>query len=239
MSGRPAPGRARRSASPERPPRAEKKARSRQRILAAARDVFFRDGFVAANLDEVAEIASVAKGTLYRYFESKAELYVAVLTHNARIFEEKLRATLSPRLSPAEQIRRTARFYFEHWTRHRDYFPIFWALENEAMIGQLPPNVVEEVTQLWETCLRLLADVIERGVREGAFVPCDPWELANILWTLANGLIQSEHVSARRRLRRRRLDRVFDDALEVFLRGLASSVAAPPRASPGAARDRT
>ena len=76
------------------PRREEKKAESRRRILEAARDVFFRDGFMPANLDEVAEKAGVAKGTLYRYFESKAELYVAVLAHNGAIFEQKMRDTL-------------------------------------------------------------------------------------------------------------------------------------------------
>ena len=36
----------------------------------------------------MAEKAGVAKGTLYRYFESKADLYVAVLTNNYEIFLE-------------------------------------------------------------------------------------------------------------------------------------------------------
>lgn len=69
--------------------RAERKAQSRRRILESARDVFFRDGFMAANLDEVAERAGVAKGTLYRYFESKADLYVAVLADNGNKFTGK------------------------------------------------------------------------------------------------------------------------------------------------------
>ncbi len=59
--------------SSEKVGRAERKVQSRQQILKAARGVFFRDGFMAANLDEVAENAGVAKGTLYRYFESKAD----------------------------------------------------------------------------------------------------------------------------------------------------------------------
>ena len=71
--------------------REEKKALSRRRILEAARDVFFRDGFMLANLDEVAHRAGVAKGTLYRYFESKADLYVAVLAENGKRFLDKLR----------------------------------------------------------------------------------------------------------------------------------------------------
>ena len=39
--------------------RDQKKAESRRRILDAARDVFFRDGFMSANLDEMAEKAGV------------------------------------------------------------------------------------------------------------------------------------------------------------------------------------
>jgi hypothetical protein len=44
--------------------------------------------------------------------------------------------------------------------------------------------------------------------------------VANIFWTVANGLIRSEHVAARRQLRGARLDRIFDDAVELLLRGL-------------------
>jgi AcrR family transcriptional regulator len=205
--------------------REEKKAQSRRRILESAREVFFRDGFMAANLDEVAEKAGVAKGTLYRYFESKAELYVAVLGHNGAIFEEKMRETLDSALPAAEQIRRTARFYFEHYVENRDYFQIFWAIENQWVIGDLPAGVVEEVSRLWERCLQILAEIIEAGIERGQFVECDAWEVANLLWTIANGLIHTETSSTRRQLRRAPLDRAFDDAIEIVLRGLATPAA--------------
>jgi AcrR family transcriptional regulator len=202
------------------PRREEKKAESRRRILEAARDVFFRDGFMQANLDEVAEKAGVAKGTLYRYFESKAELYVAVLAHNGAIFEEKMRETLDESLSVPEQVRRTARFYFDHYVGNRDYFQIFWAIENQPVIGDLPQPVVAEVSRLWERCLTIFAGTIERGVQDGSFRDCDSWEVANLLWTVANGLIQSDRSSTRRQLRRAALDTAFDDAVEIMLRGL-------------------
>jgi AcrR family transcriptional regulator len=211
------------------PPRREqKKAESRRRILEAARTVFFRDGFMPANLDEVADTAEVAKGTLYRYFDSKAELYVAVLAHDGALFEHKLRETLAPQLSPPEQIRCTGRFYLEHWMRNRDYFRIFWAIENQEVIGELPPGVIEAITGLWEQCLQLLADIVARGIREGSFRACDPWEVAHLLWTLANGLIQTEASEARRKLRHGPLVRAFEDAIEIVLAGLAAPPA--PRA---------
>ncbi len=207
------------------PRREEKKAQSRRRILESAREVFFRDGFMSANLDEVADKAGVAKGTLYRYFDSKAELYVAVLAHNGRIFEEKMRGTLSPELSAPEQIRCTARFYLDHYVQNRDYFQIFWAIENQSVIGELPEGVIEEVTKLWEQCVQIVAEIISDGIERGSFVRCDPWEVANLLWTIANGLIQTETSATRRRLRRAPLTRAFDDAVEVVLRGLAVSPA--------------
>jgi AcrR family transcriptional regulator len=177
---------------------------------------------MAANLDEVAEKAGVAKGTLYRYFESKAELYVAVLAHNGAIFRRKIEATLDPSLGPDEQLRRTARFYFDHYVHNRDYFQIFWAIENQPLIGEIPRKVLDEVTGLWEACVGIVAGIVERGVAEGRFARCDPWEVANILWTLTNGLIQTETSATRRSLRRRGLAPVFEDALEIVLRGLAA-----------------
>ena len=203
--------------------RDEKKALQRKHILEAARDVFFRDGFVHANLDEVAQRASVAKGTLYRYFDNKGELYVAVLVHNGAIFEQRMREAACSAQEPAEQIRRLGGFYYEHWTSHPEYFRIFWALENQEVIGELPAAVVAEVTKLWEECLRILADVVRGGIQRGAFRTCDEWVMANVLWTAANGLIQNEMVPSRRvTLHGHRPPEVFDAMVELVIAGLRS-----------------
>ncbi len=208
--------------------RAEAQAK-RHRILDAARGVFFRDGFMGANLDEVARGAGVAKGTLYRYFANKAELYVAVLSENGDAFERKLRETLDPALPAAEQVRRISRFYFRHWREHREYFQIFWALENEPVIGELPAAVTGQVAELWGKCLRLLAGVLEGGVDERAFVPHDSWEVANILWTLANGVIQSDRAPAGSRLAGDDLEARLERAVDLVLRGLARDPASRAR----------
>jgi len=161
--------------------RAEKKAQSRQRILDAARDVFFRDGFMSANLDEVAEKAGVAKGTLYRYFESKADLYVAVLADNGEAFTDRMREAASGEgQSALEQLRSMSRFYLDYWVRHPEYFQIFWAIDNQAVIGDLPAAVTDEVSRLWERSLRILDDVLQRAVTEGDLRDCDTWEVSNI-----------------------------------------------------------
>ena len=205
------------------PGREQRKVEQRRRIQDAARGVFFRDGFVRANLDEVAEVAGVAKGTLYRYFDSKAELYVSVLAQDGQVFAEKMREVVAVDASPPDLIRSLARFYFEHWTTNTQYFQIFWALENQPVIGELPRGVVDEVTRLWETCLTILAEVVERGVAEGHFRACDAWEVADILWTLSNAIIQAEANPAHRRLRRRDQALTFEGAIDLVIAGLSTT----------------
>jgi AcrR family transcriptional regulator len=202
--------------------RAEKKAQSRRQILDAARDVFFRDGFMSANLDEAAEKAGVAKGTLYRYFESKADLYVAVLADNGQVFTERMKDEAASGEFAIDQIRQISQFYYEYWVRHPEYFQIFWAIDNQAVIGELPGAVVDEVARLWEQSLTTLQVVLTRAIDEGDLVQCDTWEVANILWTTANALIQSDATRARRELRRLPLERVFHDAIRLLLLGLAT-----------------
>ena len=90
--------------------RDQKKAESRRRILDAAKDVFFRDGFMRANLDEMAEKAGVAKGTLYRYFESKADLYVAVLARNSELFTVQMEEAARNGENAVARLRSIARF---------------------------------------------------------------------------------------------------------------------------------
>jgi AcrR family transcriptional regulator len=202
--------------------RREKKQASRRKILEAAKEVFFRDDFMAANLDEVAQKAGVAKGTLYRYFDSKAELYVAVLADNGEFFKQRMREAVAGETGAAERVRRVAKFYFDHWVRNHDYFQIFWAIENQAVIGELPPGVLDEVAGLWEECVAIVSDIVEDGVRNGEFAECDPWEVANLLWTVANGIIQTDNSPTRRSLRRVGLEQAFTDAVEICLRGMAA-----------------
>jgi AcrR family transcriptional regulator len=53
--------------------------RPRERILAAARDLFHRNGIRGVGVDTIAEAAGTNKMTLYRHFDSKDDLIVAYL----------------------------------------------------------------------------------------------------------------------------------------------------------------
>ena len=55
------------------------RAQRREQILAAATEAFARNGFAATSLDDIAAQAGIARVLLYRHFDSKTDLYQAVL----------------------------------------------------------------------------------------------------------------------------------------------------------------
>lgn len=160
---------------------AERKAETRRRILAAARPVFLREGFISANLNEVAREAGVGKGTLYRHFENKGELYLAVLSENGEIFLEEMRGAIDFEVSALEQIEQIAKFYVDFWVRHPEYFKITWAVQNPELIGPISPELERRLADSFEKPVRLLEALIKNGVERGELRPCDPWNMANAI----------------------------------------------------------
>lgn len=71
-------------------------------ILEAAELVFTTRGFAAARMDDIAETAGVAKGTLYLYFRSKQVLFVELLETRAEEYVTTLDAYLREAKSLAD-----------------------------------------------------------------------------------------------------------------------------------------
>jgi AcrR family transcriptional regulator len=87
-------------------PRWQRRAEDRPReICAAALQVFAEKGFAAARLEEIAKRAGVSKGTLYLYFEDKADLFRAVVQATVAPNIEKIGAVIDDDRSFAETVR--------------------------------------------------------------------------------------------------------------------------------------
>src|ERR671920_2563419 len=75
--------------------RTRNKAKTQQRLLAAARELFYGDGVCATGVSAVAERAGVTKMTLYAHFPSKDDLVTAYLEDSDRRWREFLEERLS------------------------------------------------------------------------------------------------------------------------------------------------
>jgi AcrR family transcriptional regulator len=201
---------------------ADRKTESRRRIIEAAREVFFREDYMGASVDEIAALAGISKGAVYRHFDSKASLYVTVLAENGEIWDRNFeqRVAASAELSSADRIRDVWNFYLEHWIEFPDHFRIFWAIDNEAVIGDLPAELAERIPDFWKRSLQISQGILDEGIARGEFIPCDTWQTAHTFWTVATGLIEHDSIRGRRRIRQRPLADIYAHSIEVILRGI-------------------
>src|SRR5215468_11017492 len=71
-----------------------RRAERREQILAAATRAFARSGFAATGLDDVAAEAGITRVILYRHFESKTDLYQAVLDRFCTVLSAHVHETV-------------------------------------------------------------------------------------------------------------------------------------------------
>ena len=80
----------------------------RRQIMDGARRVFLGDGFDGASMNDIARVAGVSKGTLYVYFESKEQLFEAMIREDRKQQAERLVFPDHPG-SPPELLREYGR----------------------------------------------------------------------------------------------------------------------------------
>jgi AcrR family transcriptional regulator len=101
----------------------ERRATTRDRILAASYDLFSRRGVRAVGVDEIIAASGVAKATLYRHFPSKDDLVLAFLADRERRWTHGLFEAEAKRRADTPLGRLLASFdVFDSWFRDRAAF---------------------------------------------------------------------------------------------------------------------
>lgn len=106
-------------------PRAER----REQILAAATEAFARNGFASTSLDDIATEAGVTRVILYRHFDSKTDLYQAVLDRMCARLDANVGepvggftdASIDGLLAAAMESPAGFRLLFQHAARETDF----------------------------------------------------------------------------------------------------------------------
>src|ERR1700691_4709916 len=99
--------------------------RKHDAILDAARTVFSREGYAASSVEDVADEAGIGKGTVYLYFKSKEELYLAALARDIRVFAAKAREEMESVPTFREKIEAFLRVRLDYCKAHQDFLRIY------------------------------------------------------------------------------------------------------------------
>lgn len=155
-------------------------------ILAAARKVFADKGYQDATMDEIAERAGVAKGTLYSYFPSKRDVYVAELSRGGAELLELTGKALAYPGDVRSKLLAFVRLRLEYLDSHLEYFQIY-----QSEFGNMthPAWVSEQFRQSYRQQLLLLEGLLEDGIRRGEIRDLRAGVVASGIYEMTRGLL--------------------------------------------------
>jgi TetR/AcrR family transcriptional regulator len=167
------------------------KEQRREEILNAAEKVFWEKGLAAATMDEIAEKAELGKSTLYLYYKSKEDLYLAVTIRGGEIMQSMFEKAISTGEPALKLIWNLGEAYVEFFQTYRNYFRMYYFMESTSLHSQVSPEMLQHCMvhdeRTWETVITPIA----RAVKEGLIrADIDPMEAGVMLWSNSNGLMR-------------------------------------------------
>lgn len=163
----------------------------REEIITAAQKVFFEKGLPAATMDEIAEVAELSKGTLYLYYKSKEDLYLAVMMRGSEVMYQMFTVAVSTGENPVQLIANLGEAYYQFFRQNRNYFKMYQFFENPQFHKQVSEEMLTICSGNDMRIWRLVTETIKRGIDEGLLEPdLDPNQASLILWAAGNSLMR-------------------------------------------------
>ena len=162
--------------------------RHRQEILEAAERVFVRKGYHGATVEEIAQEAEFAVGTIYNFFKGKDDLYACVIEGIAQDFMEQFETKVLSLADPESAIAALIELRLTHFEDHRGFFRIFFEASPGSRLdpaAALPDNCAG----LYERYMEAVIEIFRRGVSRRVFDESDPLYLALCLEGIVNAFV--------------------------------------------------
>lgn len=182
----------------------------RQNILHAAELIFTRHDYHEVLMEDVAQTCGVGKGTLYRYFPSKRDLYLAVMFEGIERLRGELQTASDTPGTPAQKVERLVRCILEHFWHRRFFFALIHRNEHKPE----DPDGREWLRRRTEIA-SLVERTLEEAMAAGYVRRVDPRIAAEMLLGMLRGV-------NRYRSQRDTLDDLVAAVVDVFLCGMAT-----------------
>lgn len=210
--------RARKPRSPSSAARCEQR---REDILEAAVPFFARHGY-AADLQELADQLEIGKGTIYRYFGSKQDLFLAA----ADLVMQQLRAHIDRCIEgiedPLEHVTRGIHAYLEYFDAHPEAVEIF--IQEQAQFrDRKRPTYFEHR----EANIERWRNMYRQQIAQGRIRPIPVERISDVIGDLLYGAMFVSYIAGRRPP-----TQVAEDIIDLVFNGILSDAERNARSQP-------
>lgn len=167
-------------------PKVDVTAERKQQIYQAAMVCFNRKGYYQTTMDDIVSESGLSKGALYWYFDSKKQLFIAMLQdfmvsagHEWELIVE------DKTMLAADKLRKSLAFFRLQFEESMDLFGLFVEAWAQTHYDEDVQNLTRE---LYKPYLIYMQRIIEQGIAQGEFRVNDVSATSLVILTLFDGL---------------------------------------------------
>ena len=165
--------------------RERERERHRAEILRAAEEVFTEKGFHGASMQDIAEQAEFAVGTLYKFFPGKEDLYHALFIEKVRKIDALVGKGMDSETEPVGKLKRLIEVNLQVVEEYKKFFGLYL----REIMGKFPvsPATQPQIRRLRNQIVKRVAEVIGTGIKKGALRKADPRAMTMVLLGMLRG----------------------------------------------------
>jgi TetR/AcrR family transcriptional regulator len=193
----------------------------RQKILDAAYTVFSRKGYHRATVDEIIALADTGKGTVYKYFVNKEQLFYTLIKERSANFEIELGQIAALTETPLNKVTKAIKVFLEFYIANGDLWRVL--MHEMRGLGHEEPSSFtaaqrEKYREIFIHTIGILQTILQEGIEQGSIRNCDIHKAAHglfsvIVMTVFQGFVEDNSDS---------LDKAANGIADVFLYGVVA-----------------
>lgn len=183
----------------------------REVILGTALKIFGRDGYADTDVQVVADCAGVGKGTVYRHFGNKQELFLATARHSQEMMGQYIRAQVNTEGPIAQVLREVAIAYARFIELHPESVEIMLQERATFRANVFPTHLMYRDETRGE-----LEEFLQQAVDRGELLEINVVDITNAFSDLLYGTVVNGCLEGSKGHLLQRVERAFD----IFLQGI-------------------
>lgn len=157
-----------------------------KKINNSATQLFVQKGFSATSVQQIADLAEISVGLLYKYYETKDELF-SELVKTAMFGMEALIDYFNDLSNPKKTIIEFTETIYEDMVKD-DLFSNLIMLMTQATFADITLITQNHISELDKRILESMSKLIIEGQERGEFVDGEPYEIASCFFGAVQGL---------------------------------------------------
>ena len=169
----------------------------KERLMQAAIDLMWQNGFGAASVDAICERAGAKKGSFYYFFKSKSELAAAALEAEWKKKRGEMDSIFSPTIPPLERFDRYFDFVYESLAEVQKKCGSILGCPFMSVGSEVSTQdqiVREAIDRIMDRKLQFFVSAVRDAAAQGLIVAPDPEAKARALFACYQGTVAQARI---------------------------------------------